>query len=167
MTLNIKEARARSDAATSGPWHYIGQGWIEDVRGIGGAPNPVISMTRTDADGVFAACARTDLPAALDVLDSLLELVQPIIERNEGRISTHSDKCYEYHVACLAVAIRHRIQPEPLDANTCADCGEGIHLDYAGSDMGVLEGASVWEHDRWRSSMVDPHEPRLTAEPGL
>lgn len=41
----------------------------------------------------------------------------------------------------------------------CKTCGENIHLEYAGEDMGMLEGASIWEHDRWRSQVVDQHEP--------
>lgn len=49
------------------------------------------------------------------------------------------------------------------DKSRCVVCSEGIHLEVAGSDMGVLEGASVWEHDRWRSTMFDDHDPRPTS----
>ena len=31
------------------------------------------------------------------------------IERTKDQIGTHSDRCYEYHVACLAVAVRDRL----------------------------------------------------------
>lgn len=40
---------------------------------------------------------------------ALVTLVQPILDRTEGQIGTHSDKCYEYHVACLAAVVRHRL----------------------------------------------------------
>lgn len=53
------------------------------------------------------------------------------------------------------------------EPEVCAECREGIHLEYAGADMGVLAGASVWEHDRWRSTMADPHDPRPSASPDL
>lgn len=42
----------------------------------------------------------------------LLTMVQPIIARTEGQIGTHSDRCYEYHVACLAVIVKDLLSPE-------------------------------------------------------
>lgn len=41
----------------------------------------------------------------LDLATSLHALIAPILARTEGQIGTHSDRCYEYHVGCLAVAV--------------------------------------------------------------
>jgi hypothetical protein len=35
----------------------------------------------------------------------LRALIDPILARTEGQIGTHSERCYEYHVGCLA----HRV----------------------------------------------------------
>lgn len=32
-------------------------------------------------------------------------LTEPVLTRTEGQIGTHSDRCYEYHVECLAAAV--------------------------------------------------------------
>lgn len=45
------------------------------------------------------------------------------------------------------------------ETDKCRECGDGIHLDHAGSDMGVLEGASVWVHDRFYPYGMEPHDP--------
>lgn len=69
----------------------------------------------------------------------------------------YTDRAAPSRAADEAEAISTELSADERDV--CAECGEGIHLEYAGSDMGVLAGASVWEHDRWRSQMLDPHDP--------
>lgn len=55
-------------------------------------------------------------------MSDLLALIQPILDRTEGQIGTHSDRCFEYHVACLAGLVKARLTPvvvstiEELDA---------------------------------------------------
>lgn len=39
----------------------------------------------------------------------LAALTQPILDRTEGHIGTHSSRCFEYHVACLAHLVRERL----------------------------------------------------------
>jgi hypothetical protein len=39
----------------------------------------------------------------------LRTLIAPILARTEGQIGTHSPDCYQYHVGCLAVAVRAAI----------------------------------------------------------
>lgn len=42
----------------------------------------------------------------MTAVDDALALIQPILDRTEGQIGTHSDRCFEYHVGCLAAAVR-------------------------------------------------------------
>lgn len=74
----------------------------------------LIQRMRTDAHhpGVAPATAlmaATELEELYELLEGLEALVQPILDRTEGQIGTHSDKCYEYHVACLAAVVSHRV----------------------------------------------------------
>ena len=48
-----------------------------------------------------AECVRLERQHA-----ELRAMIAPIIERTKDQIGTHSDRCFEYHVACLAVAVR-------------------------------------------------------------
>jgi hypothetical protein len=54
---------------------------------------------------------------------------------------------------------RHDVRGGTVVSGVCSECREGIHLETAGSDMGVLEGASVWVHDRFYPFGLEPHEP--------
>ena len=44
-----------------------------------------------------------------DLIARLIALTDPIIARTEGQIGTHSLDCYQYHVGCLAFAVRAAI----------------------------------------------------------
>lgn len=41
-----------------------------------------------------------------------LALVEEVIAIHADRIGTHYEDCYKYHVACLAVAVKHRLGGE-------------------------------------------------------
>lgn len=40
----------------------------------------------------------------------LRALIQPILDRTEGQIGTHSDTCHEYHVGCLALSVANLLE---------------------------------------------------------
>ena len=82
--LDRPAARARCEAATEGPWkhriqvlgnpgamseresdYYCGRGPYHQTDTMGDK----LMRTKADADALFIAHARTDLPAALDALD--------------------------------------------------------------------------------------------------
>jgi hypothetical protein len=65
--LNRKAARARCDATTAGPWEYQGRSVVAPVNE---SPyDQVLSGAHWKPNAEFAAHARTDLPASLDLLD--------------------------------------------------------------------------------------------------
>lgn len=70
--LNRKAARARCDAATEGPWHQ--QALMDgNYTGVVNDDNRIVCKDgwARYPDAVFVANARTDLPAALDLLDKI------------------------------------------------------------------------------------------------
>lgn len=42
-------------------------------------------------------------------VEKVLQTVEPIIERSKDIIGTHYEDCYLYHIACLAVFVRHAL----------------------------------------------------------
>lgn len=73
--------RARADAATAGPWctdgweiyqgteYYAGATWIGETCDRN-------DVSKSEADAAFAAAARTDVPALLDLLDQALRILR-------------------------------------------------------------------------------------------
>jgi len=44
------------------------------------------------------------------------------------------------------------------ESGLCAGCGERVHLEVAGAEMGVLSGASIWEHDVRVPDLLKDHD---------
>ena len=65
----------------------------------------------------YRTLARAALVAAAEVAPEVqrvsesdaLALVEDVIAIHADRIGTHYEDCYKYHVACLAVAVKHRL----------------------------------------------------------
>jgi|APSaa5957512622_1039677.scaffolds.fasta_scaffold112964_1 hypothetical protein len=118
MTLKLsgderRAARERCDAATDGPWEaWDGPGIhavdAADCRIVHEGLDPGC-LPRTHArqkrDGVFIAHARTDLPAALDDIETLEGVLRAVIATADevGRSSPnrnhHGEKLLDYYEA--------------------------------------------------------------------
>jgi len=108
--------QARADAATLAPWTVDVRKGDETKAMIYrryeffGPQTEIVTLDIEADDAEFIAHAREDVPAMVAKLRELLALVDPIIERiDPDQIGTHSDRCHEYHVDCLALAVRARI----------------------------------------------------------
>jgi hypothetical protein len=74
------EARQRADAATPGPWRFIRYPHRDIVCTVGdvGSPSKDVGDFVRRGDGVFAASARTDVPALCDAVEALAGEVERI-----------------------------------------------------------------------------------------
>jgi hypothetical protein len=102
-TPNLEAIRARSEAATSGPWQTRDVGYVfaatTSVRAAqsGYDGTPIVDTFMWPEDGeanqVFIAHAREDIPALLDALDAITA------ERNHARQiikdAPHTKACFE------------------------------------------------------------------------
>ncbi len=73
-----------------------------------------------DRGSLIHVSARAALVAAASVApvvqrvseSDALALVDEVLAIHADRIGTHYEDCYKYHVACLAVAVKHRLGGE-------------------------------------------------------
>jgi hypothetical protein len=113
----LKEARARCEAATSGPWFGLDDGdAVTDAKGetifVGTLPrgphNWLKARRQEMCDrAVFTAAARTDLPRALDVIAELAAALRAIPE-DVKRL--HADGCRYKEWTIFG---NPRLDPEP------------------------------------------------------
>ena len=108
VTLDRGAARRRCDAATEGPWvdgtwpewstdHLVSAAVMETWEDTDGTAmqNPVAILEPPNpmplpADREFIAAARTDLPAALDLLDAAERDFEAVLAAGEGRLQEHA-----------------------------------------------------------------------------
>ena len=65
------------------------------------------------ARAALEAATRVPVQGEPQVSESgALTLVEEVIAIHADRIGTHYEDCYKYHVACLAVAVKHRLGGE-------------------------------------------------------
>ena len=69
----LKDAKARSAAASPGPWEWSERPRYEDADGL----------RTNDADATFIVAARSDLPRAIAALEAADRLVAAIQERED------------------------------------------------------------------------------------
>lgn len=80
----ITESKARSDAATAGPWEENGRDVWDATGDIRIFESGRHVLANYDADLLFAAHARTDLPTALKIIEEL----RTALERELGYYPT-------------------------------------------------------------------------------
>lgn len=59
-----------------------------------------------------ALVAAAEVAPAVQQVSDALALVEDVIAIHADRIGTHYEDCYKYHVACLAVEVKHRLGSE-------------------------------------------------------
>lgn len=83
----IKEVRARIEAATPGPWEYSANGMMDNPSVVINGHSKIDVFT-SDADTMFVAEARTDLPRALDIIENQarqIKLLRDTVQYNINR----------------------------------------------------------------------------------
>jgi len=108
-----KRAEDAAQADGAPPWavQYDGSYYVQATNERNGVASDMCEETAE-----FLAHAIVDVPALVAEVErlhtisaDLVALVQPILDRTKDQIGTHSDRCFEYHVACLAGLVRTRL----------------------------------------------------------
>lgn len=104
------EDAARAEVGSDWTVSYDGDYYVRTGEGF------PIAREMCEETAEFLAHAIVDVPALVAEVErlrtnnaELVALTQPILDRTEGQIGTHSDRCFEYHVACLAGLVQARL----------------------------------------------------------